>query len=292
MIYQHDDKKNITTILWDSVAEPQQIADTPSEWSSEERRQDGSRFFKQESDQDWLGAPSIKVLKERLQKGWPEGVEKMSTIATKELGSPLSVRRRRIRADQGDELDMQAVWRGDLSRAWTRTRRQSRVGSRSISIVINLGDNCGVDSSKLFWRGASALKVAELLSQAGYSVGLYGVFAGQMVDESAKQKVTQFIEIKPEDAPLDMDKLAALTAMPGFFRTSLFSGICYATNKQGRSPTSGLGRPWHDGIAECLKTLPIPQNAIIQEPVLSKDSAEKWIDKVLAQVESPELATA
>jgi hypothetical protein len=292
MIYQHDAKANITTILWDSVSEPNQIIDTPSEWSSDERRKNAQSLFTKEMGEDWTGAPTLDVLKERLVKGWPEGVAKLEQITTKELSSPKSVRRRRIRAEQGDEVDMQAVWRGDLGRAWTRTRRQSRVGTRSVSIIINLGAHCGVDSAKLFWRGASALKVAEQLTQAGYNVALYGAFGGQNVDLSGKQKIAQFIEIKSEDAPLDMDKLAALTAMPGFFRTSLFAGLHYATSKTGRDVAGGLGQPWHDGITKCLPTLPIPQNAIIQEPVLSKDSAEAWIDKVLAQIESPELASA
>ena len=294
MIHKHDAKSNVTAILWDSVAEPEQIANTPSEWSSEARRKTAADFLKRGSgdQQSWLGAPSVEVLKERLQKGWAEGVEKLEQLATKELASPLSVRRRRFKSDQGDELDMQAVWRGDLSRSWTRTRRQNRVGSRSVSIIINIGDNCGVDSTKLFWRGASALKVAEQLSQAGYNVALYGVSACQGIDSSGKQKLAQFVEIKSEDAPMDMDKLAALTAMSGFFRTSLFTGICFAASKAGKDADDGLGRNWHEGIEQCIKTLPIPQNAIIQEPVLSKDAAEQWIDKVLQQIETPQLEAA
>jgi hypothetical protein len=294
MIYKHDAKSNVTTILWDSVAEPEQIANTPSEWSTEARRTAAARYITRNYSeaQSWLGAPSIETLKERLQKGWAEGVEKLEELSTKELASPLSVRRRRFKSDQGDELDMQAVWRGDLSRSWTRTRRQNRVGSRSVSIIINIGDNCGADSTKLFWRGASALKVAEQLSQAGYNVALYGVSSCQGIDSSGKQKLAQFVEIKSEDSPLDMDKLAALTAMPGFFRTSMFAGICFATSKVGKDTDDGLGRNWHEGVEQCLKTLPIPQNAIIQEPVLSKDAAEKWIDKVLQQIETPQLEAA
>ena len=294
MILQHDSKSNVTAILWDSVAEPEQIANDPKEWSSEERRSFASKFFtrRYSEAESWLGAPDVKTLNERLRKGWADGVARLSEISTKELGSPMSVRRRRVKADQGDEVDMQAVWRGDLSRSWSKARRANRVGSRSVSIIINIGDNCGRDSSQLFWRGASALKVAEQLSQAGYNVALYGVAACQGIDTSGKQKVAQFVEIKSEDAPLDMDKLAALTAMSGFFRTSLFVGICYATSKADRNTDDGLGRNWHEGIEQCLKTLPIPQNAIIQDPVLSKESAEQWIDKVLTQIESPELQAA
>ena len=84
MIYQHDAKSNVTTILWDSVAEPQQIADTPKEWSSDDRHRSGARCLTRtySESQSWLGAPSLDTLKERLSKGWAEGVAKLEQITT------------------------------------------------------------------------------------------------------------------------------------------------------------------------------------------------------------------
>ena len=294
MILEHNPKGKFTAILWDSVAEPEALIENASAWKDQSHVADSKKFFTRPSDnpQTWLGAPSVAELQTRLKNGWPEGVKKIEQIATRELSAPASVRRRRVRSDAGDELDMQAVWRGDLNRAWTRTRRANRVGTRSVTIVIDLCASAGVSSDKLFWRGASALRLAQLLTESGYSVALYGGFGGNRCDSTGKLAIGQLVEIKSQDAPLDMDKLAALTAMAGFFRTSLFTGIHYACDQYGQGVDYGLGTPGPEHLAAAVKMLPIPQNAIIQKNVLNEEAANKWIDEALKQIEEPMLEAA
>jgi hypothetical protein len=279
-------------ILWDSVAEPAQVAQTLTVGSNKSKAvSDAEGKGGTGDDQAWFGAPSPKVLKERLQRGWPEGANRLQQIATRDI-NPMSIRRRRVRGDQGDEIDMQAVWRGDLSRAWTRTRRMSRSGAvRTLTIVCQLGDSAGVGSDKLFWRGAAALKLADALTSAGYNVGIYGAITSADCDEGSKVSATQFVEIKATDAPLDLSALAALTAMPGFFRTSGFAGISAACDMVGRQVCGSLGRPMIDQTAKYAEMIGIT-NAYIQPRVDSQAAAEKWIDEVMAKIETPELETA
>ena len=294
MILEHDPKGKFTAILWDSVAEPEALSANDSAWKDQSHANEAKKLFKRVSEepQRWLGAASVAELQTRLKNGWKEGVEKIEKIATRELAAPASVRRRRIRSDAGDELDMQAVWRGDLNRAWTRTRRANRVGTRSVTIVIDLCASANVSSDRLFWRGASALRLAQLLTESGYSVALYGGFGGTRCDSSGKLAIGQLVEIKSQDAPLDMDKLAALTAMAGFFRTSLFTGIHYACDQIGNETDYGLGTPGPEHLVTAVKMLPIPQNAIIQKNVLSEEAANNWIDEALKQIEEPMLEAA
>lgn len=287
-------KDNNVVILWDSVNEPlahsQKLKDESNKGQAYGYAT-GSSYENRGDQQDWLGAPSVKVLKDRLTTGWAEGAEKLQKIATRDI-NPTSIRRRRTRSDQGDEVDMQAVWRGDMSRAWTRTRRQSRAGtSRTINLMVTLSDSCGVDSSKLFWRGASVLKLADALTTAGYSVGIYGAVLSRDCSSSGKTDIGQFVEIKATDSPLDLSALAALTAMPGWFRTAGFAGIVAGCDALGRTPTGGLGRPDNGRVAEFAEMVGIT-DMVFQPSINNQASAEAWIDEVLNKVEQPELKVA
>lgn len=295
MIYEYDPKSKTSVILWESVAEPHPDRLT---FKRESNRSNAKRNFayKADDNQRWYGAASVEELQQRLKTGWAEGVKKLEAIAIKELDAPLSVRRRRIRADQGDEVDMQAVWRGDLSRAWSKTRRANRTGVRSLSIIIDLGASAGTSANQLFWRGASALRLADQLLTAGYNVAIYGAATAIGAAASKSLNAVQFVEIKAEDAPFDMDKLAALTAMPGFFRTSLFTGINYSADRIDDDTDYGYGSSDQSGkhIPAALKMLPsVPQNAIIQpHNVLNKEAAEAWLAQAIEQIEAPMLEAA
>ncbi len=290
----HVTKDRLTTIMWDSVMEPADVAKA-TDWK-QTRNRDQARVYTTTGGHSgggdsWFGAPTFGELQSRLSKGWPEGSQRLLEIATRDI-NPQSIRRRRERADQGAELDIHAVYRGDLSRAWTRTRRRSGSGVRSVSIVIDLGASCGVDASRLFWRGASALKLASALIESGYSVAIYGAASAKRADDCDTVDTVQMVSIKDEDQPLDLDRLAALTAMPGFFRTSLFAGIIKACDLRGKGYEYGLGKPAPDLIVKAVAAMPIPQNAFIQKPVLDQKSAEEWIDEVLNSLEQTESVPA
>jgi hypothetical protein len=260
-----------------------------AEWNLPENANRAAYYATLERDESWYGAPTRAVLDERLAQGWPEGVERLMQLATREI-NPSSIRRRRERADQGAELDIHAVYRGDLSRAWTRSRRKASAGARSISLVIDLAANCDITADQLFWRGAAALRLVSALTDAGYNVAIFGVAAGQGVDTEGKVNVCQMVSIKDEDQPLDLDRLAALTAMPGFFRTSLFVGIVKCADLAGKHACGSLGYANQKYLAAGVALLPIPQNVIVQEPVLDQKSAEAWIDKVLGELEGARAA--
>jgi len=170
MIYDH--KGTLTTILWDSVNEPEALL--KGDWKVDGNKSSAEEHWKRKSEHSWLGVSSVAELRSVLQKGYPAGVAKLEQITVGDLPEPQDIRRRRVRSDQGDELDMQAVYRGDLSRAWSRTKRQSRTSVRSVSIVIDLCGNANITSDQLFWRGAAGLRLANELTNAGYSVAIDG----------------------------------------------------------------------------------------------------------------------
>jgi hypothetical protein len=282
-----DGGKHMVSIMWESVTEPAAAAHL----IKDERRRNRAVAFAEgkreggDNPNRWYGAPSFAVLQERLTKGWSEGVERLMKIAIRDFDT-VSIRRRRYRTDQGDELDMQAVWRGDMSRAWTRTRRQSRAGGvRTVTIVCNLGGSASTDSSELFWRGASALRLADALTTAGYNVAIIGAEVGSDTGASKNAQLAQFIEIKAADQPLDLSALASITCMAGFFRTALFAGICIGCDMIDDDASSGMGRECHD-LAPHLEALGVA-NAIVQPRVNSEADAAAWIEAALKQIEQP-----
>lgn len=288
MIYSKTGK--LTAILWDSVTEPESTL--KGDWQVEGNKKMAQKKWERESNHSWLGVSTVAELRSVLTKGYPAGVKKLEQLTVGELPAPQDIRRRRVRSDQGDELDMQAVYRGDLSRAWSRTKRQSRNSVRSVSIVIDLAGNSGVTSDQLFWRGAAGLRLADELTTAGYSVAVYGAAGAAHINETGEHGVAQFVEIKAEDAPMDMDRLASLTCLAGFFRTSFFTGILWAADKSGAVACSALGQSDNSLIAKGMVQLPIPQEAIIQPPVKTKAEAEAWLKSVLEQIANPDLKAA
>lgn len=286
-IRKNDEGVNLVSILWESVTEPKEAAQRITDAG---RRERALRYADGKADtggdnEHWFGAPSFKELRNRLENGWPAGVDRLMQLTMREFETA-SIRRRRVRGDQGDELDMQAVWRGDLSRAWMRTRRKSRAGGmRTVSIVCNLGGSAGTSSTQLFWRGASALRLAYALTEAGYNVAIYGGECGKGSGSAKPVTLGQFVEIKAADQPLDMSALAAITCMGGFFRTDLFAGIVIGCDMVDDNASSGMGSEHHD-LAPHLNALGIA-NAIVQPKVNNKEDAEKWLEAALEQIEQP-----
>lgn len=286
-------KGSMKVICWDSVMEFNDKF-KELEWKNPGNKARATKCIEGKeggSGQKWYGAPTVTELYKRFREGWAEGSRRLSEIATRDI-HPVSIRRRRERAEFGDEVDMQSVYRGDLPRAWTRCRRRAGSGVRSVTIVVNLGANCTVDADQMFWRGAAALRLADALVGSGYSIAIVGAEACQRYDSDSNNVLAQFVEIKAEDQPLDLDKLAALTAMPGYFRTTLFGGICYAADLNGREVDWGLGSDTCGELGNALKLTQYPQTAFVQPEINSRDSAEAWIDSVLNSIETPEQMAA
>lgn len=293
-------KSELISMSWDEVNEIQRIL-PGRHWKHPENQEKAAGYLDPKDMGSacgepvrWYGAPDKATLFRRLSEGWPEGVDRLSEVELP-LIEAKSVRRRRERGDQGDSIDMQSVYRGDLSRAWTRTRKRESSGIRSVSLLINLGASASVSADKLAWRGISALRVCEALTEAGYAVAIYGVEGGTGVEASGKTiDLVQFAEIKAADQPLDLDRLAALTIMPGYFRTTMFAGMALGCDHIGRPISSTLGRPDESRITEALAMQPsMPQRVFLQpKAVLSREKAVEWVAQVVAQIEADDAAEA
>lgn len=279
-MFAHKTDKAVA-VLWDSITEPAQAA---AQIRSKVRREIAMQYASGEyshsaGDDKWFGC-SVEELRRRISEGWAEGVDRVlalecavrdaSTVAAK------SIRRRRTREAQGDEVDMQSIWRGDLSRAWGRTRRQSRPSTKVVSIICNVGANAGVSADELFWSGAAALRLAAELSAAGYAVGIYAGQASSMVSRDGLTANAQFVEIKAPDAPLDLSKLAAVTCLSGYWRTALFAGKCVSMDLVGKDVAHNLGISEPSEIRVRAESVGLT-GCIVEPAIYSEKDAVAWV---------------
>lgn len=182
----------------------------------------GVKFWNKYPQEDpaWFGVKSefkIEELLEVMNNGWADGLERLNNEirASNEVDRPVSLRRRKARGDFGDAIDMQAVYSGNLNKAWQRTVRANRVGIKRITLVADSIVNGAMHSDSLFYRGAAVIKLADALTSAGYDVAIYTAFQGTTY---ASETFGAKICVKQFSNPLDLSTATAACCHPAMFR--------------------------------------------------------------------------
>ena len=191
---------------------------------------------------DWTGYSEQKDFEHNMKYGDLEKAKVIWDLATPEL-IVQSIRRRVHYGEQGDELDIHRVYRGEFDKAWRYTKKQKALGgSRNITILVNLGANCNITSEDLGWRGIASLKIADTLTNAGYNVRLLGYSVGLDDCNNKTHNALTTVPIKDFDEGLDVTKLAAIMCRGAFFRTVIFAARTVGADKNDLDVSSGLGR--------------------------------------------------
>lgn len=232
---------------------------------------------------EWYGTRTIGEAADILRAGeWAAGVSRMQT-ALGDMGAtltPRNIRRTRRWAEQGDFVDMPRVWAGRLDAAWQHTQRLQRHGPQSVTIVAKIGARSGVSADTLFWRGAAALKLADLLTEAGYNVELEAAHTSEAVSSGAGFALT--IPLKQATAPLDLNALAVTVCLAGYYRLSVFQMKCACPGHVGR----GFGKTCR------YRTLIREQDdnracILLDEQAYDATSARAWIASQISALEQP-----
>lgn len=196
------------------------------------------------SSVSWLGVPGgVAELREKVElKGWSEGVSIARKLIRKfEVPSLPHFRRKRIKSSQGHALDIHAVYRGDLSRAWESSKREQirNCAMRGyVNIIIDVGVNSSSDNNKYFWRGACGCILAEALINSGRNVRIIAVDCTSEIADSFifpdSKKLIVAVVIKKFQECFDINKLFSFTALSGFLRYYFFKAS-YAPAYQARN---------------------------------------------------------
>ena len=187
---------------------------------------------------EWYGAncKNGSDVQAKMRDGWPEGRDRLNELrdGIGELENPPQDRRRKlVRTSSGDSLDIHSVYNGRLDIAWRVARRRNTIAPQRVDLCANMLCSGGDHADVLFWRGAAAALLTDILESAGYSVRLVVTFGGEMRGEKVSCRIT----VKDHGNPFDVTSTSA-TIMPGFFRALGHAWI--AGHCKGEMSESGI----------------------------------------------------
>lgn len=239
-----------------------------------------------------LGANDISEFEAKVNEGWPELLAdvkaKAATLGLSPETLPVAItqatRRKRVRTDNGSELDIHAVYQGAIDRAWSNTKREiHNVRRKSAHVYVNIGGLGAESALSSIWRAACAYKVCEMLQKAGYTVEITVGATAQDVYQGIGNVHTSYTA-KPSNMPLDLSRLAMQSCL-GWHRVYNFRArIC---NDDDRVVNMNMGYTVQDAVspyvAECEQrgVLLIPLRAYIH----SKEAAQRMLSDVQALIE-------
>lgn len=247
---------------------------------------------------DWWGVPGADELATAIETGWTEGAEKIEKSIGKldevflQAPAQKQMRRRRARSDQGDSIDMQRVYAGQLDQAWSRMIPAERDGKKLfVDVVVNVASHCGRNQSEFFWRGALAIQIADALEARGVRVRILAGHLGQSVyycdpqvecGEDTETETTSaaiFGTVKNYDEPVNKPHLAAMLSLAGVFRTVMWKPWFSHVNRE----VAGLGRPdtfaANEKIAEHIGAG--KSDCILVENVWTESKAKELLEKII-----------
>lgn len=242
-------------------------------------------WVERRDETNWLGTKTRKTAADRATLGWPAGADRVQSLLEEvDVPLPVEVKRRLSRADQGDDLDIHSVYRGDLDHAWSKRTRQQHRARRIVRLVAQTNLLGVVKVEDLFWRGAAVARLADLLTNAGYVVEIVGAMASIEVGLANPCDWLVTIALKDAQSPLDLPGLAGVICNAGFHRTWGFRAYCAIA-------TWGPCKPGRASSDENNKIIPAAgldadgtPTFIIPYGVKSQGAATGWIRNCVKQL--------
>lgn len=234
---------------------------------------------------DWYGCTPSEADR-RMAEGWQEGAATIAGLSFQDMPTPRTIKRTRAWTDEGDEVSLDRLLRGDTDTMWQRMLPRVRTGVVRITLYAELGINCGTHQQVLFWRGATTLRLADLLQKAGYAVRIVaGTASCSLGYRDGKKGETEYLHMlnywtaKGYSDPLDLDNLAVSIASAAFFRRAVFRLLDNLPDTSWRQ-CSGLGHLDGEFSDACAAMLASENGDLlikVGERVTGQDSANKWL---------------
>lgn len=281
------EKKGLRIRNYDSVQETIELAKQPSQankhiWRNTEQSPSNDKY-------QWVGVSGgINKIRELISLGWEDGASKLERRAENLKGenapAPINMRRRRKWGEQGDTLDITRTYAG-ITEAWQRCERVSTNSTRYIEIICNLSINSQINADVIFWRGAAALILADLMTGAGYNVKITGCVSATNMFKVKDMFCVDFFTVKDYQQPLDINSLASVVCMAGFFRTVWFQ---LATTHEEAIEES-LGRSIT--LERAYGKLDAHQIGGV-EGIRDELGAKQWVEESIKHIQGQELLAA
>jgi len=215
---------------------------------------------------NWLGRTfsSWEQVVEACRSHWPKGMDIVKAMIEELKKQPLpqpKSRKRKARWSEDDgEVEVGRFLAGE-SAFYRDVRRDNVHGPETLTLLCNLDASGGIDHNEIFWRGAAAVAICDLLEDAGYSceVWMWGVGDGTWNNDLPT--VFTAVPLKKAGAPLDLNCLVAgLSAW--FLRSLVFHSYLIAD----RHVMRGWGQPNYN-IGKWVNYIPANQDDIRHVPM-------------------------
>ena len=244
-----------------------------------------AHYFRNRIAPDWFGIASTEAVIEAVNKSYAEGAEKIRALhdsVSVKLPRAVWSGRKRVRGDDGDDLNIEAVHRGELDRAWTKSVRRVKHGASAITLYVDIGANYMTRSDELQWRGLAGVALARIMEAAGYSVEIVAGFhiAKYAVVRGCPPAIIS-VRVKPRNARADDATLASTVALPGFFRTYGFFGIIAAADYLESVADDNLGSVAPLANPGMVKTDSRTMPVIMPANIGNESTAVDWIKETV-----------
>ncbi len=194
--------------------------------------------------------------------------DKLQPLIDKYAGVGTSTKRRRVRREEGSELDIDRVMVGDPTCWETRIRGKKK---KLIRLAVQFGYVAGASEATFIRGGAMAAAAADVLGRLGYAVQIDGISWG--VKDGTEYVVT--VRLKNPNEPLDPRNLL-VTGLQGMSRCYEFA--IYDAFKGVRSMSMPALTPAareHAGFTALIgQNFNVSKGAIGYDPVLENFATE------------------
>ena len=182
--------------------------------------------FYEGSHSDWywtngdstMVCETIEDVEEIAHKGWPDGVAKVAKLASEvrnDVPEAQEIKPHYVWQDEGDEFDIHRMWNGEVDSMWYGREDSTVKGPRVIKLIAPIGGSATKNASELFWCGATALVLCDVLERAGYRVAIDGL---SIAEHDNFHSLAQ-IRLKEADQYVSLANLAVGLCLPAYFRT-------------------------------------------------------------------------
>jgi len=226
---------------------------------------------------------------------WPEGLAILEGVMAKiektSLPPPVS-RKRRVRYDEadGDEVEPDRFRAGDAA-FWRGARRRHVKGPQAVAVFTNVSTPFEVDSLDVFWKGAAAVALMNLLENAGYDVELVAVNKGHDVygKKNRKGEVRRgtgdgvFASVVLKQAGRTFDEVSLVNVLSGWFFRSVWFQVHFLARPGEVSRNMGYCGTVSEDDPEVI-TLARGARVIVVDSVFNERSALGLIRETVQEV--------
>ena len=152
-------------------------------------------------------------------EGYAKGVERLAEFSAKlssKVPVPESIRGRYKWSDEGDDYDVIRTYGGDFEHAFGGWKPAAYRGPRTVTLYITVGGNSAEDWQKMFWRAASGVAVADVLTKAGFNVEIYGLFCSGQISPQTYTISRTLVKRAGDFA--NLSTIAFATSLTAYFR--------------------------------------------------------------------------